>query len=63
MGLKILKQQVLHHAVSRDLSESGNIRVWFTTDERRIPLREGQSGDRTIVADLVNGIRRSLPLK
>ncbi len=35
----------------------GNIRVWFTTDERRIPLRmKAKVVIGSIVADLVNGI-------
>ncbi|ULA65010.1 MAG: conserved exported protein of unknown function [Nitrospira sp.] len=35
----------------------GNIRVWFTTDERRIPLRmKAKVIIGSIVADLVNGI-------
>jgi hypothetical protein len=35
----------------------GNIRVWFTTDERRVPLRmKAKVVIGSIVADLVNGI-------
>ena len=35
----------------------GNIRVWFTTDERRIPLRmKAKVVIGSIVANLVNGI-------
>ena len=35
----------------------GNIRVWFTTDERRIPLRmKAKVVIGSIVADLIEGL-------
>ena len=42
----------------------GNIRVWFTTDERRIPLRmKAKVIIGSIVADLVDGIPEIHPAK
>ncbi|MEQ1793418.1 MAG: DUF3108 domain-containing protein [Nitrospira sp.] len=42
----------------------GNIRVWFTTDERRIPLRmKAKVVIGSIVADLIGGIPEVTPSK
>jgi hypothetical protein len=42
----------------------GNIRVWFTTDDRRIPLRmKAKVIIGSIVADLVDGIPEVIPSK
>jgi hypothetical protein len=40
----------------------GNIRVWFTNDDRRIPVRmKAKVTIGSIVADLVSGLQASLP--
>jgi hypothetical protein len=40
----------------------GNIRVWFTNDERRIPVRmKAKVVIGSIVADLVSGLPSALP--
>jgi hypothetical protein len=40
----------------------GNIRVWFTNDDRRIPIRmKAKVIIGSIVADLVSGLKASSP--
>ncbi|MGH7219026.1 MAG: DUF3108 domain-containing protein, partial [Nitrospiraceae bacterium] len=42
----------------------GNIRVWFTTDDRRIPVRmKAKVVIGSIVADLVSGLQAASPIQ